>query len=166
MRFASVILVVGLSLLLGSTAQAVVVEDDYEVGSGPYTFQVAMITDPSNNHENLRAARDTINKLVDEYGEIQMVMVLGDVTSTADTTFEFPIAKRILDSLEVPYVPLIGPAGAAKRYGQPLHHEVLRPNVRAGVRLFGSREVPADQGFPALRRASVELRDRVADGFP
>jgi len=37
-----------------------------------------------------------------------MVMVLGDVTSTADTVAELPVAKQILDSLHVPYVPLIG----------------------------------------------------------
>ena len=99
--------VVGIALLCAA-AQAVIVEDDYETGSGPYTFQIALITDPSNKYDNLRAARDTINKLVDEYGHIQMVMVLGDVTSTADTTTELPVAKQILDSLHVPYVPLIG----------------------------------------------------------
>ena len=75
--------VVGIALLCAA-AQAVIVEDDYETGSGPYTFQIALITDPSNKYDNLRAARDTINKLVDEYGQIQMVMVLGDVTSTAE----------------------------------------------------------------------------------
>jgi len=99
--------IIGIALLCAA-AQAVVVEDDYETGSGPYTFQVALITDPSNKWENLRAARDTINKLVDEYGDIQMVMVLGDLTSTADTNAEFPNARQILDSLHVPYVPLIG----------------------------------------------------------
>jgi hypothetical protein len=98
---------VGIALLCAA-APAVIVEDDYEVGSGPYTFQVALIADPSNKWDNLRAVRDTINKLVDEYGEIEMVMVIGDMTSTADTTAEFPNAKHILDSLHVPYVPLIG----------------------------------------------------------
>jgi|GEM_PF-1158106 len=106
-RFGWSLWVVGIALLCAA-AQAVIVEDDYETGSGPYTFQVALITDPSNKWDNLRAARDTINKLVDEYGDIEMVMVLGDVTSTADTTAEFPNAKHILDSLHVPYVPLIG----------------------------------------------------------
>ena len=100
--------VVSLSLLLVAAARGVVVEDDYEVGSGPRTFQVAVIADPSNRYESLRAARDTINKLVDAYGEIKLVMVLGDVTSTADTVFEFPVVKGILDSLRVPYVPLVG----------------------------------------------------------
>jgi hypothetical protein len=94
--------------LLCAAAQAVVVEDDYETGSGPYTFQIAVIADPSNKYDNLRAARDTINKLVDSRGQIRMVMVLGDVTSTDDTTTELPVAKQILDSLHVPYVPLIG----------------------------------------------------------
>jgi hypothetical protein len=98
---------VGIALLCAA-APAVIVEDDYETGSGPYTFQIAVITDPGNKYDNLRAARDTINKLVDEYGEIQMVMVLGDVTSTADTTAELPVAKQILDSLHAQYVPLIG----------------------------------------------------------
>ena len=91
-----------------AAAQAVIVDDDYETGSGPYAFQVALIADPSNKWDNLRAARDTINKLVDEHGDIQMVIVLGDLTSTADTTAEFPNSKRILDSLDVPYAPLIG----------------------------------------------------------
>ncbi len=99
---------ISLGLLLVGVAAAVVVEDDYEVGSGPQTFQIAIITDPSNDYDNLRAARDTINKLVAVYGQIQMVMVLGDVTSTADTTTELPVAKQVLDSLDVPYVPLMG----------------------------------------------------------
>jgi hypothetical protein len=94
--------------LLCAAAHAVIVEDDYETGSGPISFQIALIADPHNNWDNLRAVRDTINRLVDAGGDIQVVVVLGDVTSTGDTTAEFPNARQILDSLHVPYVPLIG----------------------------------------------------------
>jgi 3',5'-cyclic AMP phosphodiesterase CpdA len=92
-----------------ATAQAITVDYDYEVGSGSSFFQVALIADPHNDTLNLWAAVHTINSLLgDPSHDIQMVIVLGDLTSTGDTSTDFPNSRRILDSLHVPYVPLIG----------------------------------------------------------
>jgi hypothetical protein len=100
--------VVGVALLC-ATAQAVHVDPNRATGSGPDFFQVALIADPHTVYDNLRAAKDTINKLVqNSWGNIQMVIVLGDLTDNADTVSQLPVVRRILDSLAVPYVPLIG----------------------------------------------------------
>jgi len=98
--------VVGVALICAA-AQAVRVEEDYEIGCGPNWFQVALIADPHNVYDNLRAARDTINKLVEHPAyRIQMALVLGDLSSADEG--ELLETKGILHDLAVPYVPLIG----------------------------------------------------------
>jgi hypothetical protein len=52
--------------LLCAAAHAVIVDDDYETGSGSSFFQVALVADPHNAYDNLRAIRDTINSLVEK----------------------------------------------------------------------------------------------------
>jgi hypothetical protein len=108
---------VGVALLCAA-AQAVIVDDDYEIGSGPSLFRVALIADPHNDTHNLRAAKDAINELVVPWN-IQMVIVLGDLCSTNYDTAELDRTKGILDELRVPYVPVIGNHDMVPYYLQP-----------------------------------------------
>ena len=60
--------------LMCAIAQAVHVDAYPPIGAGPDSFQVALIADPGNKYDNLRAAKDTINKLIENHwGNIQMV---------------------------------------------------------------------------------------------
>ena len=53
--------------LMCAIAQAVHVDAYPPIGAGPDSFQVALIADPGNKYDNLRAAKDTINKLIENH---------------------------------------------------------------------------------------------------
>ncbi|MBU7025436.1 MAG: metallophosphoesterase [Theionarchaea archaeon] len=103
--------------------------DVRDVGSGSRAFSFAIIADPHVGHdisdygssgwddspptydqgpgaECLRKEVDWINSYIDDY-DIRFVIVLGDLSESAELS-EFRKAKEILDTLNVPYVPLIG----------------------------------------------------------
>jgi len=84
-----------------------------------------------------------------------MVVVLGDLTSTADTTREFATAETILASLDVPYVPVIGnhdmvPCWVTPRV-PPRDSDSLY-TTRYFEKWFGPQYGRlADSGFPQIR---------------
>lgn len=53
------------------------------------------------------AGREAVRKLNALKGRVKFVFVTGDLTDTAERS-EFLAAKRILDELEMPYIPLMG----------------------------------------------------------
>ncbi|MDI6887326.1 MAG: hypothetical protein QMC98_01630 [Candidatus Thermoplasmatota archaeon] len=79
-------------------------------GSGDYGtpgwFDEPPAGDVGSNIQLLREIVNEINAKRVDY-DIRFVMVLGDITGSAQLS-ELKKAKEILDSLEVPYVPLIG----------------------------------------------------------
>ncbi|MCX6844692.1 MAG: metallophosphoesterase [candidate division WOR-3 bacterium] len=141
--------VVGIALLCAA-APAVIVEDDYETGSGPYFFRIALIADPHNKYDNLRAARDTINSLASNPSyNMEMVIVLGDLSSAA--TYELDSAKSILDGLAVPYVPLTGNHDIVP-WDAPARDEDSLFTTRCFDRTFGSvYDAMADSMYPEVR---------------
>jgi hypothetical protein len=80
--------------------------------------------------DRLRRTVDWINANADALG-IRFVAVLGDITDSAQES-EFHMARRILDSLAMPYVPLFGNHDV---WPYSLHHHANGPS---GSEVFNS----------------------------
>jgi len=83
------------------------------IGSGSLCFSFAIFADPQSDTTKLQDAVTEINSRVNGGEDIRFVIVLGDIIQGEKATSQeyqtdFTTAKSILDTLVIPYIPVIG----------------------------------------------------------
>jgi len=83
------------------------------IGSGSLCFSFAIFADPQSDTTKLQDAVTEINSRVNGGEDIRFVIVLGDIIQGENATSQeyqtdFTTAKSILDTLVIPYIPVIG----------------------------------------------------------
>jgi len=130
------------------------------IGSGDVRFSFVIVTDIHDDLERLDDLVKWVNTNRDTH-KIRFVMVLGDLFYCKQVYLaKFPEIKRILDTLDVPYMPLIG------------NHEVADPAggfvpdpLEAFEKAFNDcfEELFSKQGsvarFPEFERAHTPVRN-------
>jgi hypothetical protein len=110
------------SVAESSFCQVVHVTEDTIGTTGSEIFSIALIADPQDKPDRLAAARDTINSRIDAGDSIRMVILLGDISSTGDTSAggEYDVRKAILQTMKALYVPIIGNHDMVNQYPLPV----------------------------------------------